>query len=124
MTRNDDNLNHLLSLLQTLQIKENHIIHRIIACHRNRIDKENQQNRNNNDSSSEDNRNNNDSSSKDNSNNEQPNLAIGDRVEILNPRRLQANSGIITRITKSRVTITPTRGSKIVRHPRNVRKID
>jgi hypothetical protein len=47
-------------------------------------------------------------------------FAIGDRVRIKNPRVLQANKGKITRIGESRITVTTTNGTKIVRAPKNL----
>ena len=45
---------------------------------------------------------------------------IGDRVTILNPRRLQQTSGNITKIGATRVTVQTSNGSKISRAPKNL----
>jgi hypothetical protein len=47
-------------------------------------------------------------------------FAIGDRVTILNPRRLQANKGKIIRITQSRITVQARNGTTIIRAPKNL----
>jgi hypothetical protein len=45
---------------------------------------------------------------------------IGDRVRIMNPRRLQANRGKIVRIGASRITVEAKNGTTIVRAPKNL----
>jgi hypothetical protein len=47
-------------------------------------------------------------------------FAIGDRVRIRNPKRTQANRGVISAITASRVTVQAANGTKILRAPHNV----
>ena len=48
-------------------------------------------------------------------------FAVGDRVRILNPRHLQANHGVITKIGLSRITIKPhTRGVEIIWAHKNI----
>jgi hypothetical protein len=44
-------------------------------------------------------------------------FAIGDRVRIRNPKRNQANRGVISTITASRVTVQAANGTKILRVP-------
>jgi hypothetical protein len=47
-------------------------------------------------------------------------FAIGDRVRIRNPNRLQADRGVVVNITANRITVQARRGSKIVRAPHNI----
>jgi hypothetical protein len=47
-------------------------------------------------------------------------FAIGDRVRIRNPRRLQAVKGKIVRIGKSRITVEAKGGETIIRAPKNL----
>ena len=47
-------------------------------------------------------------------------FAIGDRVRINNPNRLQAREGTIVKIGSSRITVETRGGSKIVRAPKNL----
>jgi hypothetical protein len=47
-------------------------------------------------------------------------FAIGDRVQIRNSARYQANRGTIIRIGTSRITVETWNGSKIVRAPHNL----
>jgi hypothetical protein len=52
-------------------------------------------------------------------------FAIGDLVEIKNPRPLQAKRGTVTKIGANRITVTTTRnGYTIIRSPANLRHID
>jgi hypothetical protein len=47
-------------------------------------------------------------------------FAIGDRVRIRNPNRLQADRGVVINITANCITVQSRRGSKIVRAPHNI----
>jgi hypothetical protein len=47
-------------------------------------------------------------------------FAIGDRVRVLNPRRLQPHTGRVVRIGSNRITIQTSLGTKIVRAPENL----
>jgi hypothetical protein len=47
-------------------------------------------------------------------------FVLGDRVRVLNPRRLQAKTGTIIKIGTNRITIRTTRGSTVVRAPKNL----
>jgi hypothetical protein len=47
-------------------------------------------------------------------------FAIGDRVRIRNPKRTQANRGVISNITASRIMAQAANGTKILRAPHNV----
>jgi hypothetical protein len=47
-------------------------------------------------------------------------FAVGDRVRILNPNRLQPDRGAITKIGRSRITVEARNGTKIIRAPRNL----
>ncbi len=53
-------------------------------------------------------------------------FAVGDRVRIRNPRRLQANQGTIIRIglDTDRITVQSRDGSKIIRALANLAHID
>jgi hypothetical protein len=46
-------------------------------------------------------------------------FAIGDRVQIINPRRLQETRGVISRIG-ARITVTTPKGKTIVRASKNL----
>ena len=97
---NEDNIDELLTQLNRLRIEESNIIKRIIQV----------RNKNNNEETN-------------NEREQEEELKIGDTVRILNPRRFQENTGVISKIGASRVTITPRKGIKIIRHPRNIQKI-
>ena len=47
-------------------------------------------------------------------------FAIGDRVQIDNPRYLQPSTGVVIKLTQNRVTIKAANGSKIVRAAKNL----
>jgi transcription elongation factor len=47
-------------------------------------------------------------------------FAIGDKVRIRNPNRLQADRGVVVNITANRITVQTRRGSKIVCAPHNI----
>jgi transcription elongation factor len=47
-------------------------------------------------------------------------FAIGDRVRIKNPGRLQPIRGTITKIGRNRITVEARNGTKIVRAPKNL----
>ena len=47
-------------------------------------------------------------------------FAIGDRVNIKNPKLFQPTSGTITKIGATRITVTSESGSKILRAPKNI----
>jgi transcription elongation factor len=47
-------------------------------------------------------------------------FAVGDRVRIRNPSRLQPVRGIITKIGRVRITVEARNGTKIVRAPKNL----
>ena len=107
-----ENIEDLIAHLTVLRLEETNLIERIVTSYRQlqqetqdrAIQQEVLQNHNN-------------------ENNENNELQIGDRVRILNPKRFQETTGIISKIGHNRVTITPRRGIKIVRHPNNVEKI-
>jgi hypothetical protein len=50
----------------------------------------------------------------------EPVFAIGDRVRIRNPRFLQPAEGVITKITRHRITVEAPNGSIISRAPKNI----
>jgi hypothetical protein len=45
---------------------------------------------------------------------------IGDRVQIKNPNRFQADCGTITKIGDKRITVQTRSGTKILRAPKNL----
>ena len=111
-----ENIEDLIAHLTVLRLEETNLIERIVTSYR-QLQQETQDReiqreilQNNNNENNADERNNNE-------------LQIGDRVRILNPKRFQETTGIISKIGQNRVTITPRRGIKIVRHPNNVEKI-
>jgi hypothetical protein len=109
MNQGDAELERLFTLLQRLRIEEGLVIQRIKDCTRHQQQINNETNESREEETDE---------------NSEAELQIGDNVRILNPRRFQEDTGIITKISETRVTITPRRGIKIVRDPKNVRKID
>ena len=48
---------------------------------------------------------------------------VGDHVRVKNPRFIQATSGIIIRISATRITIRTVAGNTIVRAPKNLEHI-
>jgi transcription antitermination factor NusG len=49
---------------------------------------------------------------------------IGDRVQIRNPGPFQPNKGTIQKIGPSRITVVATNGTKILRAPKNLFRIN
>jgi hypothetical protein len=47
-------------------------------------------------------------------------LAVGNRVPIKNPGRLQSIRGTITKIGRNRITVEARNGTKIVQSPKNL----
>ena len=50
----------------------------------------------------------------------QSEFQVGDSVRILNPRGPQANTGVISKISANRITVTTASGSKIIRAYHNI----
>ena len=49
---------------------------------------------------------------------------IGQKAQILNPNRLQENTGVVCNIGKCFITIKPKKGIKILRESKNLQKIE
>jgi hypothetical protein len=97
--KNEDNVDDLLDKLNKLRIEESNIIEKIIKARNENNDKDNNIARREGD------------------------FKIGDKVQIINPRRYQESIGIICKITETRVTIKPRTGIKIIRSHKNVKLI-
>ena len=111
-----EDIEDLIAHLTVLRLEETNLIERVVASYR-QLQQETQDQ----EIQREILNNNNENNADDRENNE---LRIGDRVRILNPNRFQETTGIISKIGNTRITITPRRGIKIVRHPRNVERIN
>ena len=111
-----ENIEDLIAHLTVLRLEETNLIERIVTSHR-QSQQEAQDRDTQRDILAQ---HNNENNANEREHNE---LQIGDRVKILNPNRFQENTGIISKIGTNRVTITPRRGIKIVRHPNNVERI-